>query len=592
MRKVSKINSRTLKILRRALKGFKPPKNLKVSEWADKYRELASESSAETGRWNTDRTPYLERIMNCISENHITEITLMFSAQTGKTEAILNTIGRYMHLDPCPIMVVQPTVDMAKAFSKDRIAPMIRVTKVLKDIVRDPRSRDSGNTVMQKIFPGGHITFVGANSPSSLASRPIRIVLSDEVDRFPESAGKEGDPLTLAEKRTTTFWNKKHVRVSTPTIKGNSKIEDLYNVSSKERWNLPCPSCGEFQPLEWDKVKWGENIEGIVMECETCGSLHTEKEWKSENQLNGKWIAEFPENPHKGFHLNELASPFRTWEDVRKDYLEAKGNPEKLKAWTNTSLGETWEEEIKDKIDYQALYDKRIPYPADLPNEVLILTAGVDVQDDRLEIEVVGWGLGERSYGIEYKKFYGNPAKDEVWEKLDGYLQKDFYYADGSHLNITNTCIDTGGHHTKKTYDFIAPRESKRVFGIKGRGGDGVPIINKPRKDKTNKIHLIPIGVNALKDLLFSRLKIESGPGTCYFPTNPDKNYDIKYFRSLTAEVKTFENGKIVWKQIRDRNEGIDLRDYATAAFTLLRVNLEKLSELRAKNNAGKIGRL
>ncbi len=592
MRKISKVNSRTLKILKRALKGFKPPKNLKVSEWADKYRELASESSAETGRWSTDRTPYLERIMNCISENHITEITLMFSAQTGKTEAILNTIGRYMHLDPCPIMVVQPTVDMAKAFSKDRIAPMIRVTKVLRDIVRDPRSRDSGNTVMQKIFPGGHITFVGANSPSSLASRPIRIVLSDEVDRFPESAGKEGDPLTLAEKRTTTFWNKKHVRVSTPTIKGNSKIEDLYNVSSKERWNLPCPSCGEFQPLEWDRVKWGENIEGIVMECEACGSLHTEKEWKSENQLNGKWVAEFPENPHKGFHLNELASPFRTWEDVRKDYLEAKGNPEKLKAWTNTSLGETWEEEIKDKIDYQALYDKRIPYPADLPNEVLILTAGVDVQDDRLEIEVVGWGLGERSYGIEYKKFYGNPAKDEVWEKLDGYLQKDFYYADGSHLNITNTCIDTGGHHTKKTYDFIAPRESKRVFGIKGRGGDGVPIINKPKKDKTNKIHLIPIGVNALKDLLFSRLKIESGPGTCYFPTNPNKNYDIKYFRSLTAEVKTFENGKIVWKQIRDRNEGIDLRDYATAAFTLLRVNLEKLAELRAKNDAGKIGRL
>jgi len=593
MKKVSKVHSRTLKILKRALQGFKPPKNLKISEWADKYRELASESSAETGKWSTDRTPYLERIMNCISENYITEITLMFSAQTGKTEAILNTIGRYMHLDPCPMMVVQPTVDMAKSFSKDRIAPMIRVTKVLRDIVRDPRSRDSGNTVMQKIFPGGHITFVGANSPSSLASRPIRITLSDEVDRFPKSAGDEGDPLTLAEKRTTTFWNKKHIRVSTPTIKGHSKIEKLYNLSSKERWCLPCPSCGEFQPLDWERIRWGEEIQGIVMECISCGTLHSEREWKSEKQLNGKWIAEFPENPHKGFHLNELASPFRTWEEIKKDYLEAKDDPEKLKAWTNTSLGETWEEEVGDKIDYQALYDKRIPYPADLPNEVLILTAGVDVQDDRLEIEVVGWAVGEKSYGIEYRKFYGNPAKDEVWMELEKFLTKEFYYSDGSSLMITNTCIDTGGHHTKKTYDFISPREgSMRVYAIKGRGGDGVPIINKPKKDKTNKIHLIHIGVNALKDLVYSRLKIEGGPGTSYFPTNQDKNYDLKYFKSLTAEAKTFEKGKIVWKKLRDRNEGLDLRNYATAAFSLLRVNLDKLAELRAKEDKKKIGSL
>lgn len=593
MRKESKIHSKTLKILKRALQGFKPPKNLKISEWADKYRELASESSAETGKWSTDRTPYLERIMNCISENYITEITLMFSAQTGKTEAILNTIGRYMHLDPCPMMVVQPTVDMAKSFSKDRIAPMIRVTKVLRDVVRDPRSRDSGNTVMQKIFPGGHITFVGANSPSSLASRPIRITLSDEVDRFPKSAGDEGDPLTLAEKRTTTFWNKKHIRVSTPTIKGHSKIEKLYNLSSKERWCLPCPSCGEFQPLDWERIRWGEEIHGIVMECISCGALHSEREWKSEKQLNGKWIAEFPENSHKGFHLNELASPFRTWEEIKKDYLEAKDDPEKLKAWTNTSLGETWEEEVGDKIDYQDLYNKRIPYPADLPNEVLIITAGVDVQDDRLEIEVVGWAVGEKSYGIEYRKFYGNPAKDEVWMELEKFLTKEFYYSDGSSLMITNTCIDTGGHHTKKTYDFISPREgSMRVYAIKGRGGDGVPIINKPKKDKTNKIHLIHIGVNALKDLVYSRLKIEGGPGTSYFPTNQDKNYDLKYFKSLTAEAKAFEKGKIVWKKLRDRNEGLDLRNYATAAFSLLRVNLDKLAELRAKEDKKKIGSL
>jgi len=586
-----RLSRKTLNLLKRASKGFAPPLNLKVAEWANKYREMASESSAETGRWNTDRTPYLKRIMNCISENHISEITLMFSAQTGKTEAILNAIGRYMHLDPCPMMVVQPTVDMAKAFSKDRIAPMIRVTKVLKDIVRDPRSRDSGNTVMQKIFPGGHITFVGANSPASLASRPIRITLADEVDRFPKSAGEEGDPLTLAEKRTTTFWNKKHIRVSTPTIKGISKIEKLYNNSSKERWNLPCPSCGGYQPLEWGRVTWEPPIEKISMSCSSCGALHTEKDWKGKKQLNGKWVAEFPEKKHKGFHLNELASPFRTWEQIKDDYLEAKDDPEKMKAWINTSLGETWDPIQGDIVDYQALYEMRIPYGAEVPNEVLLLTAGVDVQDNRLEVEIVGWGLGEKSYGIAYKKFYGNPAENEVWEKLEEYLKTPLTYADGRKIKVLNTCIDTGGHHTQRTYEFISPRQNAlRFFGIKGRGGDGVPIIGKHKRDEKNLIDLIPLGVNALKDLLFARLKIEAGPGRCYFPLETGRGYDLDYFKGLTAEAKQVKDGKIIWETIRKRNEPLDLRNYATSAFKLLRVNLDILAESIVNEDTETIG--
>ena len=585
------MKQKTKNLFRRALNGFAPPLSLPASKWADKYRYLSSESSAEMGKWNTDRAPYQRRILDCITDPSTFEITLMTSSQVGKTEVLLNTVGRYMHLDPCPMMVVQPTVDMAKTFSKDRVAPMIRDTPVLKNLVKDARSRNSGNTVMQKMFPGGHITFVGANSPSALASRPIRIILADEVDRFPRSAGDEGDPLTLAEKRTTTFWNRKHVRVSTPTIKDISKIEKLYKKSSQERWCLPCPSCIEYQPLEWERIKWGEGIEGMVMECLHCGSLHSEKEWKRKKQLNGKWIAKFPENPHKGFHLNELASPFKSWEEIRKDFLEAKGDIEKLKAWVNTSMGQTWEEETGDVIDHQCLYDRRIPYAAEVPDDVLILTAGVDVQDDRLEIEVVGWGLGEKSYGIAYEKFMGNPAKDKVWYELENYLKRDFKYLDDETIGITNTCIDTGGHHTKRTYDFIAPRQNTlRVYGIKGRGGDGVPIINKARKDKSNRIDLIPLGVNALKDLVYSRLKIENGPGTCYFPSNLNRNYDLKYFMGLTAEAKDLKDGKIVWKKLRERNEPLDLRNYATAAFALLRVNLEKLAEEREQAKTQDIG--
>lgn len=578
-------------LFRRIIKGFNPPLDLSVSKWADKYRYLSSEDSVEVGKWSTDRTPYLRRILDCVTDPEVQEASIMASAQVGKTVAILNIIGRYMHLDPCPILMVQPTVEMAKTFSKDRMTPMIRDTPVLKDLVKDSRTRDSGNTVMQKRFPGGHVTFVGANSPASLASRPIRIVLSDEVDRFPKSAGEEGDPLKLAEKRTTTFWNRKHVRVSTPTIKNHSKIEELYNLSSQERWNIPCPSCGEYQVYDWERIKWGDGIDGVVMECLSCGAIHLEKEWKSKNQLNGKWIAKYPERLHKGFHLNEMASPFKTWEEIVRDYLESKDNTEKLKVWTNTSLGETWEEEVGDKIDYQALYDKRIPYAAEVPDDVLILTAGVDVQDDRLEIEVVGWGLGEKSYGIGYEKFMGNPAKDKVWGDLENYLKRDFKYLDGETIGIINTCIDTGGHHTKRTYDFIAPRQNTlRVYGIKGRGGDGVPIINKARKDKSNRIDLIPLGVNALKDLIYSRLKIESGPGTCYFPSNLNRNYDLRYFMGLTAEAKDIKDGKIIWKKIRERNEPLDLRNYATAAFALLRINLERLAEERELNKGQEVG--
>lgn len=578
------MEAKTEKLFKRILGGFKPTIDLSISRWADNYRYLSSEASAEVGKWNTDRAPYQRAILDCITSSDIYEITVMSSAQVGKTEILLNAIGRYMHLDPCPIMLIQPTDTMCKAFSKDRVAPMLRDSPVLKKLVKGVNIRDSGNTVMQKAFPGGHLTFVGSNSPSGLASRPIRILMADEVDRFPRSAGNEGDPLSLAEKRTTTFWNRKHIRVSTPTVKGISKIEKLYNLSSMERWNIPCPSCGEYQVYDFDRVKWelekGE-VKEVTMMCEHCGVLHSEKEWKKEKQLNGKWIAEHPNRKHKGFHLNEFASPFKSWEEIIKDYEESKEDPEKLKTFVNTSLGEPFEEEVGDIIDYRELFDNRIPYGADLHDDILILTGGVDVQDDRLEVEIVGWGLGEKSYGVAYKKIYGNPAEDEVWMKLDEYLEKEFTYRDGEKLKVTTTCIDTGGHHTKKTYDYLRPRAIKRIFGIKGRGGEGVPMIANVKKDKINKMALISIGVNSLKDLTYARLKIKDGQGKAYFPSHPKARYDLNYFKSLTAEVKVIENKKIVWKQIRKRNEGLDLRNYATAALGITRANLEKLDRLR-----------
>lgn len=239
----------TVDLFTRIFSVLAPPPNMTVSQWADKYRRLSSESSAEPGRWRTSKAPYQREIMDAVCDMRVQKVVIMSAAQIGKTDAlILNPIGYYMHYDPSPIMVMQPTIQMAETFSKDRLSPMLRDTPVLRDKVND-KSRNSGNTILQKIFPGGHVTMVGANSPSSLASRPIRILLADEIDRYPATAGNEGDPLLLAGKRLATFWNKKEVCVSTPTNKETSRIAVEFEHSTQEEWNVPCPACGAFTPL-------------------------------------------------------------------------------------------------------------------------------------------------------------------------------------------------------------------------------------------------------------------------------------------------------------------------------------------------------
>jgi phage terminase large subunit GpA-like protein len=558
-----------------------PPPKLTVSEWADLYRRLSSESSAEPGQWRTDRAPYQREIMDAINDPEVDTIVIMSSAQVGKTEILLNAIGYYIDYDPSPILVIQPTVEMAKTFSKDRLAPMLRDTPALRGKVADARSRDSGNTVLHKVFPGGHITMVGANSPSGLASRPIRILLADEVDRFPASAGTEGDPLTLAEKRTTTFIaNRKKIYVSTPTIKGASRIEAAFENSTKEHWNLPCPSCGTYQPLRWGQIKF----EDVTMECKHCGARHGEFEWKAGK---GKWIAENPGAKARGFHLNELASPWKRWEQIIEDFKEAnKGGPEMLKAWINTSLGETWEEK-GEGVEYEDLLNRREPYGCEVPNDVVVLTAGVDVQDNRLEYEIVGWGIGKESWGIKYGVIMGDPGQDFVWESLDQVLFKEYVRQDGVKLQIMTTCVDSGGHHTTKVYEYCKARELHRVWAIRGKGGSGIPYIQRPKKRNDSGAWLFTIGVDVGKDTIISRLKAkENENGYCHFPSEPEKGYNEDYFKGLTSEhrVIRYQNGKTVirWEKRTSgaRNEPLDLRNYATAALEILDPQLEVIAKL------------
>lgn len=570
-----KRRNKTETLFKNLAKIVSPPPDLSVSEWADLYRRLSSESSAEPGQWRTDRAPYQKKIMDEINNPEVETIVLMTSAQVGKTEIILNTIGYHIDYDPSPIMVMQPTVDMAKTFSKTRLAPMLRDSPTLSGKVSDAKSRDSGNTILEKSFPGGVVVMVGANAPASLASRPIRILLADEVDRFPASAGTEGDPLSLAEKRTTTFGNRKKIYVSTPTIKGASRIEKAFESSSQEHWHMPCPSCDTYQPLRWGQI----HFESVSMACKHCGALHPEYEWKAGE---GKWIAENPDSKIKGFHLNELASPWKRWGTIIEDFHEAKKNgKETLKVWVNTSLGETWEEK-GDGVEADGLLDRREDYDCTIPDGVAVLTAGVDVQDNRLEYEIVGWGPGKESWGIKYGVIMGDPGQDFVWESLDHVLNDKFERKDGIELEIMSTCIDSGGHHTKKVYDYCKKREFKRIWAIKGKGGSGIPFIQRPKKRNDEGVWLFSIGVDVGKDMVVSRLKAEPlQNGYCHFPIEQEKGYDDNYFKGLTAEhrVIRFKNGQsmVKWekKTSSTPNEPFDLRNYASAALEILNPNLE-----------------
>lgn len=581
---------------------MQPPPDLKLSEWADKFRRLSIGSSAEPGRWRTERAPYQKEIMDAITDISIKKVVIMSAAQVGKTDAmVLNPIGYYVHYDPAPIMVIQPTIDMAEKFSKEKLSPMIRDTPVIAERIND-KSRNSGNTILQKVFPGGFVTIAGANSPTGLRSHTVRILLADEIDGYPASAGNEGDPLLLASKRQTTFWNKKQVSISTPTIKGISRIEKEYENSSKGEWNVPCPCCGELQPLVWGNVIFDKtDLSEIRYVCSKCGTISSEAEWK-EHYKNGKFIHEHPENPIKGFHLNTLASTLTTWREVVEKFIDAnkekeKGSIEQMKVWTNTEMGETWEED-GEQVDDVHLFKRRERYNCEVPEEVMYLTAGVDTQDDRFEIEVVGWGPEYESWGIKYAVIYGDTSnlRSQVWKDLDIFLSQTFEKADGTKMKIICTCMDSGGHRANQVYKFCKARFHRKIFAIRGSNNSAAAYIQKPTKNNREQAYLFTLGVDTGKSLLLQRLKLEEeGPGYCHFPKDEKgkpyspRGYDEKYFWGLTAErqVLRYKKGKAFFSwELKDqgkhkRNEALDCRNYATAAIEITELPLKKQEETK-----------
>ncbi len=579
--------------VRRALKALTPPPELTISDWADANRRLSSEASAEPGRWRTSRAEYQRGIMDAISDPTVETAVIMSSSQIGKSECLGNMVGYHIDQDPAPIMVVMPTERDAETWSKDRFSPMARDTPCLRDKIADPKSRDGNNKILHKRFPGGHLTIVGANAPSGLASRPIRLLLCDEVDRYPFSAGAEGDPVNLAKKRTVTFWNRKIVLVSTPTNKGASRIETAYEESDQRQYWVPCQECGEAQVLVWGQVRWDKTEQGehrpetARYECIHCGARWDDQtRWAAVGK--GEWRARRPFAGIAGFHLNEIYSPWVRLEAMVKAFLSARaGGDEAMKTFVNTSLGETWVE-TGDAPDWQRLAGLKEDWPAGtVPERGLFLAAGADVQKDRIEVDVWAWGRGLESWLIDHVVIEGGPADPECWAKLSELLGRTWTHASGAHLTIARLAIDTG-YETSAVYGWARAVGFGQVAPVKGVEGfnRAAPVTGPTFVDATiagkrlrRGARLWTVAVSTFKAETYRFLRqerptaeeIAAGatypPGTVHLPGWVDS----EWLKQLVAEqLVTVKNkrgfARLEWQKLRERNEALDARVYARAA--------------------------
>lgn len=567
-------------LARSFIERIQPEPILLVSEWADKNRILPSKGGSEPGPWRTSRTPYLKAILDALSTGSPYH-TVIFAkgSQIGASEAGLNWLAYCIHHAPAPMLMVQPTLDMCKRISKQRIQPMIDETPCLSERIAESRARDAGNTLFQKDFPAGTFVMTGANSAAGLRSMPARYLFLDEVDAYPGDVEGEGDPVELAVARTSTFKrNRKIYLCSTPTIEGQSRIWAAFENTDQRYFFLPCPHCDEYQRIVWSRIVWEEGKpDTAALACEHCGVL-IEERYKGPMLSRGQWRATQVTNDARvvGFHLSSLYAPpgWYSWADAAREFTAAKGFPEKLQSFINTKLGECWEDRSGEKIDQSGLMARREQWDA-VPEDVVLITAGVDVQGDRLECTLLGWTAREQARVLHHLRLYGNPGEPKVWADLDALLMQPLMTEMGDLMSIRATCIDSGGHHTQEVYRFCGERIGRRVMAIKGRAGPH-PIwptkLSKAKLRHGASLHLV--GVDTAKDVIHSSLSVIDPALPKYVAFAAGLPED--YFGQLVSErriTKFNKNGQPIrsWvKKSGDRNEALDCFCYALAALKML----------------------
>lgn len=603
------------------LQEMQPPERLTLDEWADKYRVLPRETSSEYGRWKTSRFPFLKKIMFALSpQSRAREIVAQKGAQLGFTEVCINKLLYNADQDPGPTMYTQKTGDAAEDFSSQKLDPNISICEKVSNTLGRNKPKQLSNSWNNKGFPGGFLVIGGANSSAFLRSKSIRDALVDEEDSYSGSVGGDGSPIASIRKRQANFHFSKMFRLSTPKFKETSTICPAYEQGSQERYYLPCPHCnpdalinGPRIVIQWEFLKWsnetgddGEPIE-IYLECPHCeGKIYEHyKTWMLET---GEWMSEkgSPGSPYivgdvayPSFHINSLYSPlgFYSWADAVREWMQYVQTKDKalLQVFINQVLGEAYTTAGQD-VSANWLEKRKAEYipgdPERLPMEALVITAGIDVQPDRLEVDVVAWGLNETSWGVEYKIIYGDTrslgdargmdhtGQPTPWAILDDYLHSTWVHENGQQMPIECTLIDSG-YIAEVVHVFCRNREHRRIFPVKGRDGWGRGYIERPKR-RHEKFHTWPFTawVDEIKDKIYSMLTINTpGPGYCYYP---DKEcYSKKYFNGLTAENKKVKisggKRKLYWECPPGvRNEPLDCRGYALAALKVYSPRLEQ----------------
>lgn len=585
-----------------------PDQRLSLSEWADGHRKLSTKSSPEPGPWRTSRTPYLREIMDCLSTTSpVRKVVFMKGAQIGATEAGLNWIGYVIGHAPGPMMAVTPTVDMAKRFSRQRLQQMIDDCPQLLDLVAPSRERDSGNTVLSKEFPGGILVIVGSNAPGPLRSMPVRYLFCDEVDGYPLSADKEGDPVNLAVVRTQNFGDSgrgKVFLVSTPTVKGISRIESEFEATDQRRFFVPCVHCGHMQVLKFPSLRWEAGRPDTVgYVCEACGGV-MRNHHKASMLAGGEWRATAPAVPGVvGFHLSSLYSPVGqlSWRMVAEQWEASAVSIEQRQVFVNTKLGETWTDQGEGP-DWEKIHAGRAEYRrGTVPAGVLVLTAGADVQKDRIEVSVWGWGRGLTSWLVDHLVIEGDPSTAEAWEPVNALLARDWQHERGAPIKIERLAVDSG-HETAAVYRW-ARKAGARVLVVKGAAGAkagsapvSVPSAIDGYRDRKRTLRGVRVyGVNTpiLKTELYRWLWLERGAGvppdgSVFIP----HDVDVEWCRQLVAEqlVRWRDRRgymRTEWRAKRERNEALDCRVYARAATWVL--GMDRWSEAQWQEREARV---
>jgi phage terminase large subunit GpA-like protein len=588
-------------LLRAWGRGLTPDPWLTVSEWSDTHRCLSSRASAEPGRYRTERTPYMRAIMDALSPGDPTQrVVFMKAAQVGATEAGNNWIGFAIHQAPGPMLAVQPTVELAKRNSRQRIDPLIDESPELRERVKPARSRDAGNTMLSKEFAGGILIMTGANSAVGLRSTPARYIFLDEVDAYPASADEEGDPVTLAEARSLTFAHRRKVLlVSTPTIRGLSRIEREYEASDQRRFFVPCPHCGAMQWLKFDRLRWQKGKpETAEYHCEGCEQPIAEHH-KTAMLEGGEWraTATAADPTTVGYHLSALYSPigWLSWERIVRAWDAAQGSDEAIKAFRNTILGETWVE-TGEAPDWQRLYDRRERWTSGtVPAGGLFLTAGADVQKDRIEVDVWAWGRGLESWLVDHLVLEGGPGDPACWQQLSDLLGRTWTHASGQPIALARLAIDSG-FETSAVYAWSRQVGFAQVAPVKGVEGftRTSPVTGPTYVDATvagkrlrRGARLWTVATSTFKAETYRFLRQGEAepsprwgdasppnadahrcpPGTIHLPDWADG----EWLKQLTAEqlltVRTKRGfARLEWQKLRERNEALDMRVYARAA--------------------------